>query len=643
MKFYQEFFAELKRRRVFRVAGIYGLVSFGVLQAADLMLPRLGLPDWTVTFMVAIVVLAFPVALLLAWAFDLTPEGLRRTDDPEPGEIEEIISAPASQRWPAGLLALVGVALLVASTWWIARRTAPETGDNAAQAGSSSDIRLAFADPADDQRPSIAVLPFADMSPDGDQEYFSDGMTEEILNVLVKIGNLRVAARTSTFALKERELTALQWGDTLRVRFLVEGSVRKAGDQVRITAQLIDTADGSHLWSESYTRPLVDVFQIQAEIAEAIAGALTVPLGLDDASDLVSPTADLEAYDLYLAGRTHMRRRGLALVEAKRLFEAAVARDSNWAPAWAALAEVSEVRIWYSEALGTALDDGQAIAATLDEAERAARKALELDARSASAYVALGSVQRDRGQWLEAEASYREALQLDPDFGEAYMQYAELLLILGRIEEGVVAADRATVLDPAPVRFFVLGWALLMDDRADETLAVLQLAVERDTDGSRADIWGDVGDRYLDAGLIDRAIEAYGKVADSGRALGYAQMLNQPPPSGEEIAAYARGIAAGDLGRVPASMRASLVPEHWLMLGEPDSAIASVLWISGLGPSGNVAWELWSPQFDSLRADPRLAAFMKERGLENERLRRTPPAQRRLPMALRTLGAEAAP
>jgi TolB-like protein len=264
MKSYQEFFAELKRRRVFRVAGIYGIVSFGVLQAADLMLPRLGLPDWTVTFMVALVVLAFPVAVLLAWAFDLTPEGLTRTDAPAPGEIEAIVSAPASQRWPAGLLALVGVAALVASTFWIARRTAPEGGDRAAQAGSSSDVRLAFADPADDPRPSIAVLPFADMSPDGDQEYFSDGMTEEILNVLVKIGSMRVAARTSTFALKERELTAVQWGDTLRVRYLVEGSVRKASDQVRITAQLIDTGDGSHLWSESYTRPLIDVFRVQS-------------------------------------------------------------------------------------------------------------------------------------------------------------------------------------------------------------------------------------------------------------------------------------------------------------------------------------------------------------------------------------------
>ena len=185
MKSYQELFAELKRRRVFRVTAIYGIVSFGVLQAADLMLPRLGLPDWTVTFMVALVVLAFPVVLIMAWVFEVTPEGVKRTDDAAPGEIESIMSAPASQRWPAGLLALLGVALLVASTWWIARSTAPESAPAAAQANLVSGLQLV--DLADDARPSIAVLPFADMSSTQDQEYFGDGMSEAILNVLTQL------------------------------------------------------------------------------------------------------------------------------------------------------------------------------------------------------------------------------------------------------------------------------------------------------------------------------------------------------------------------------------------------------------------------------------------------------------------------
>lgn len=187
MKSYQELFAELKRRKVFKVVGVYGIASFGVLQAADIMLPRLGLPDWTVTFMVALVVLAFPVVLIMAWAFEVTPEGVKRTDAPAPGEIEEIMAAPASQRWPAGLLALVGVAALVASTWWIARWTAPETGDSADSSATPADVRLVRADANADTRPSLAVLPFVNMSADEDQDYFSDGITEEILNTLARV------------------------------------------------------------------------------------------------------------------------------------------------------------------------------------------------------------------------------------------------------------------------------------------------------------------------------------------------------------------------------------------------------------------------------------------------------------------------
>jgi len=201
MRSYQQLFAELKRRRVFQVAWWYGIVAFGVLQAADIALPRLGLPDWTVTFMLAVVLLLFPVALMLAWAFEVTPDGMRRTEAPTPGELEAMVAAPPSQRWPAGLLALLGVLALVASTWWLARRTAPDADgrENAAAIADQSPVRLAMTD-AEDDRPSLAVLPFADMSPGGDQAYFSDGITEEILNTLAKVRDLTVAAPTSAFA-----------------------------------------------------------------------------------------------------------------------------------------------------------------------------------------------------------------------------------------------------------------------------------------------------------------------------------------------------------------------------------------------------------------------------------------------------------
>jgi len=349
MRSYQQFLAELKRRKVFKVVAVYGAVAFGLLQVADPLATALGLPDAFLTYVVAILFLGFPLAIVFAWAFEVTPDGVLKTGTAAPGEIEAIVSLPASKRWPAGLMALAGVGALVAGGWWVGRQTAPEMPDTAAAAESASDIRLAFTDPGDDLRPSLAVLPFADMSPEGDQEYFSDGITEEILNTLARIRELKVAARTSAFAFKGQDLDMRVIGDSLGVAYLIEGSVRKAGNQLRITAQLISAADGTHLWSDQYDRPMDDVFAIQTEIALAIAEELRIPLGLDDPSGLVTPTADLEAYDLYLAGLAQMRTRGAAVAEAARLFESAIARDSTWAPAWAKLAEAREILTFYPE------------------------------------------------------------------------------------------------------------------------------------------------------------------------------------------------------------------------------------------------------------------------------------------------------
>jgi len=349
MRPYQQFLAELKRRKVFKVVGVYGAVAFGLLQVADPLATALGLPDAFLTYVVAILFLGFPLAIVFAWALEVTPKGVQKTGAAAPGEIEAIVAQPISKRWPAGLMALAGVAALVAGGWWVGRQTATDAADTAAAAESASDIRLAFTDPGDDLRPSLAVLPFADMSPEGDQEYFSDGITEEILNTLARIRELKVAARTSAFAFKGQDLDMRVIGDSLGVAYLIEGSVRKAGNQLRITAQLISAADGTHLWSDQYDRPMDDVFAIQTEIALAIAEELRIPLGLDDPSGLVTPTADLEAYDLYLAGLAQMRTRGAAVAEAARLFESAIARDSTWAPAWAKLAEAREILTFYPE------------------------------------------------------------------------------------------------------------------------------------------------------------------------------------------------------------------------------------------------------------------------------------------------------
>ena len=470
-KSYQRLFAELKRRRVFRVMAVYGATAFVLLQAADLLAQGMGLPDLVLKVTTFALLIGFPVAVVLTWAFEQTPEGFRRTERADPAEIDAILAQPASRRWPSGVLALVGVAALVFGAWWVGRRTAP--GMDLEGPTGAPEMRIAMADAEDESRPSIAVLPFADMSPKGDQEYFSDGITEELLNTLAKIRELKVMARTSTFAFKGENLDIRAVGDSLGARYLVEGSVRKAEDELRITAQLIDAEDGSHLWSDSYDRRLENVFQIQREIAEAIAGALRVPLGLNEEEQLVSPTEDLEAYDLYLSGRARMRERGASVLEAIELFEAAIVRDSNWAPAWAGLAA--------SHALVPYYDDWEAdarsalFASSLAAAERAAVRALELDPDNPHALVVLANVHRDRWDWNKAEAAYLRALTVDPENVEGHHQYAEFLAAVGRLDEAFAAAQRALELDRAPIRLHVAGYVAGYNGLYD---LALQLASE---------------------------------------------------------------------------------------------------------------------------------------------------------------------
>jgi TolB-like protein len=593
---YQRFFAELKRRRVFRVMAVYGIVGFVLLQIVDLVVPALLLPEWTYRFVALILLLGFPVALVLAWALEMTPEGVQKTQAAAPGELGAIIAAPASQRLPGGLMALVGVVALVLGAWWVGTQTAAEVGSTADSA--PADVRLAFADLADDPRPSIAVLPFDDMSPDGDQTYFSDGMTEEISNVLAKIRGLRVAARTSTFALKDKDLTAPQWGDTLQVAYLIEGSVRKAGDQVRITAQLIDTSDGSHLWTEGYTRPLDDVFQIQAEIAEAVADALTVPLGLENSADLVTATADLEAYDLYLAGRARLRERGESLREAIPLFKAAVARDSMWAPAWAGLAEALELTGWYAEAW----DEMPTDSATWDTgrdtlwsaAEVSARRALELDPRNASAHVAMGSLLRNARRWEESEIAYLKALSVDPDSPEAHQQYAEMLLDMGRITEARQAAERAVALDRVAIRIVWQTNCLIADDEVEQAQEILIAGIREFPEFS-----------FLQMNL------------EQTRALlgQWDEWVDMAPD--DSARAQRRRFLEGDLS---AMTFAGGSLEALMLLDYPDSAAVKLAeFASSWSPS-----LIWTPVFDPLRDHPVYLEMLRELNLEGATPRRTP-------------------
>lgn len=611
---YQRFFAELKRRNVFRVMAVYGVVGFIVLQAVDVLVPALLLPDWTDRLIALLLLAGFPVAVVLAWAFEQSPQGLRLTERAAPTEIDAIVAAPAHERWPAGLLALLGVGLLVAG-WWLGQRSAIEAGV-AGPDRTATEMRLALAKQQRDSLPSLAVLPFVDMSPDGDQEYFSDGITEDLLNAIARIRELKVLARTSGFAYKGENKDPRAIGAELGAGYIVEGSVRKDDERLRITAQLIDASDGAHLWSEQYDRDMDDVFAIQTEIAGAIAAELRVPLGLEEGERLVSPTDNLEAYDLYLAGRARMRERGESVLEAIDLFEAAIARDSNWAPPWAGLAESRSLVPYYP-----ATGDSAVWANSLAAAEAAARRALALDPRNASAIVALGNVHRDRWSWDEAEADYLRALTLDPENVEAHQQYAEFLSYIGRRDEAYRAGMRALSLDRSPIRLNIAGYLSLYDGRTREGIELLSEAIRDDPQGRvhpaatanlrwahlQASDWS--GYRSL---LLEYLDARYAETRDE-RYANRARELSEAWPAGGALTRDVAKWMTTEWSHVDGAMM-------FLALGERDRALEALeFFIDYPGHSFGARQILFRPEYDGLRDDPRFEAILAANGLEGRR------------------------
>ena len=421
----RSFFAELKRRNVYKVAVAYAVVGWLVMQVSATIVPALHLPDEITTAVVVVVLVGFPVALIIAWAFEMTPQGMKRTEDVGPNEV----IPQWSGRKFAALIIVVAMGAAALLTYQLFRSKTRSPPPYVAQ-------------PANVPSRSIAVLPFVNMSSDKENEYFVDGLTEEILNRLAQISALRVPGRTSSFAFKGKNTDLRQVGTELGVAHVLEGSVRKSGDRLRITSQLIRTSDGFHLWSQTFDRKLDDVFAIQEEIARAIADALSAPLGLTEPVNPQRQTKDMDAYDKFLQARALLAQRSPEnLRRAIELLTAAVDRDPGFASGWAALAQAHALSSYY-------LKD---IPEPLKAAEEAARKAFALDDSIAMAHSALADVLRDRRDWLAAEREYARALKLSPGEAETHNQYAQMLMKVGRIDPALEHALRACELEP-------LGW-----------------------------------------------------------------------------------------------------------------------------------------------------------------------------------------
>jgi len=442
---YQRFFAELMRRKVFRLMALYGAASFAILQGVDLLVPVLGLTD-TVTQGVAVILLAgAPVAMLLGWAFDLTPEGLERTPELDPGELKEIISAPRSKRWPSGILAMAGMVALLAGAWYAGRES----------------VVLATPKEANDSSPSLAVLPFANMSADPDQEYFADGISEELLNLLARIPDLRVASQTSAFSFKGQGLEIREIAERLNVANILEGSVRRSGNEVRVTARLIDARTDTRLWSQSWDRTLDDIFAVQDEIASAVADRLEVSL----MGDISEPEpANGEAYALFLQGRILGRQRTAeGFQEAIDVLEEAIAVEPDYAPAWAELA-----RVYATQAGSGNRPAGEAF----QLAREAANHALSIDPEYAPAIAHLGLIALSYDRDLAAAARYYEqALALAPTDTDIIGDAATLAQSLGRLDEAIQMKEYVVARDPvSPRGFHNLGNAYRWAGRWDEAI-----------------------------------------------------------------------------------------------------------------------------------------------------------------------------
>ena len=428
------FLAELKHRKVYRVALVYAGVGWALLEASGMVLPRLELPDWTVNFVLAVVLLGFPLALIFAWIFDFSPRGIVRTEPLAPESHHHSLTIAATVEFALILALVVAVGSLYVDRLSLEKRLAESESALEKNLGTDQPVI-----PNPEQYRAIAVLPFADMSEAGDQVWFAEGIAEELLHALASVEGLQVMARTSSFAFKDTDKTIAEIAGILGVQAVLEGSVRRSGDRVRIAAQLVDASNGYHLWSGSYEREITDIFQLQDELARDIVQALRVELGVDAAKRLVAEqTRSPEAYNWFIRGRALFDWADQEeLYRSASCFEKAVKADPDYALAWGYLSFARITMLLFRP---------------FDEVGPA------------------------------AAAAYGRALALDPEQSEALAVKALMTLLLEHDWETAGRLYQQAMV-PKEDSFAMTGYAvfyLQVIDRADEAIRLYTEAEKRD-------------------------------------------------------------------------------------------------------------------------------------------------------------------
>ena len=601
------FFAELKRRNVFRVGIAYAVTSWLLIQVTDILFESIGAPPWVMLAMFVVLATGFVIALIFAWAYELTPEGVKK---------EKEVDRNASIAPRTGQkLNLTIVALLVITLAYVAYdklvldavlETGPVTavGSPVTQAASLADSApVAELPTTAGTQKSIVVLPFVNMSSDPDQEFFSDGLSEELLNVLAQIKDLRVISRTSAFAFKGKDIDIPTIAAQLGVTHVLEGSVRKAGSDIRITAQLIEVASDSHLWSDAYNRKLENVFEIQQEISQAIASELQVTLGTSGKTG--KPTENLEAWQLFLRGRHLYQNRGEAqLARSVELLKQAVALDPQFAEAWANLAAANMV-------YGFGRDDDFEL--YYRDGRQAALRAIQIDPKNGFAHAVLGLVHVGNFAWDDAMQELDLAIELNPNETNSLLWKGIALLALGYIDQALVVLQQAERLDPVftNLQFWL---ASAYQGKGDfESMQRCQLKILRlDPDFTNIDL---------------SSYELYAGNLDAAERIARDEEMKQ---SGSDILAAATFSALRDPSRKDESVKIllasagsadsmDLIIPLW-RLGETEKTLEIFNELRNRGRglrAANSLGNLWNTYDRAQLSAPSLPAFFEENGLAN--------------------------
>jgi TolB-like protein/Tfp pilus assembly protein PilF len=515
----RNFFAELRRRNVYKVAVGYAVVGWLLIQVATQVFPFFDIPNWGVRLVVLLIVVGFPIALVIAWAFELTPGGIKRTEEADR-------AYPGRSRGRAWIYLVISAGVLSAGLFFLGRYTAPNENKIANVPAKS-----------------IAVLPFENLSRDPDNAYFAEGIQDEILTRLAKVADLKVISRTSTQRYKSSPNDLPQIAKQLGVANILEGSVQKSQGQVRVNVQLINAATDAHLWADSFDRKLIDIFAVESEIAAKVADRLQAKLtGAEQHAISMQPTQNTEAYQLYLRGRYFWNKRtGPDLQKAIDYFKQAIEKDPNYALAYVGLGD-SYILL---SGFGAARPQD-----SLPLAEAVAKKALEIDDTLAEAHTTLGfSLCVHHFDFAGSIREFERAIQLNPNYATAHHWFGDgPLLAVGQFDRAIAEGKRALELDP---------------------LSVI--------------ITADLGANYLVARRYDEAIEQFHKAIDLDPRFYYthwnlAEALEMKGNLREALAEYKKAVELDDDPFVLA-----LLGQAYAKVGQRDEALKILAQLSQIG------------------------------------------------------------